>query len=303
MDPQLFKILDKYSESYQGQYCLAITDMYGRATIYHSKMDSVVSAARTVLTDADVFPPTSNDMPKASSGREAVDQRHSVLPRTPHYARPILSIPQYGNSSHGALNHRLGVYSTSWVTDGTRTQRFAPPSTIAFLATPPREKPQLEAVSSPPQKKLKITKSVKPAPDTPVKDPISTERLMVILEKLFLRLNQLISRDLAKEWIKVREPGKKANYPYAGGEFTKPPWWPAGVQHVGPHHMPRGERATLLAFLMVDMRHKKPELERCILVSDHNRHKELFDEMFELIERAFSTPKVEEEPAIDPSLL
>lgn len=70
----------------------------------------------------------------------------------------------------------------------------------------------------------------------------------------FRKIQQLMCRPIAGNWITVIEPGKMARYPYNGrprrrknqadvrivgesdGELTKPPWWPAGVPHKTPYH-------------------------------------------------------------------
>lgn len=62
---------------------------------------------------------------------------------------------------------------------------------------------------------------------------------------------QLNCRMLAKEFIKVIEPGKQVRHPYNGGkppagsalgstgdpEKTKPEWWPLSVMHREPDHL------------------------------------------------------------------
>jgi len=70
-------------------------------------------------------------------------------------------------------------------------------------------------------------------------------------EKIFLNLQQTNCRVLAKAYVKLVEPRKQVNYPYNGRKIvagktqqldpdeTKPPWWPTGVSHREPDHLPR----------------------------------------------------------------
>lgn len=70
-------------------------------------------------------------------------------------------------------------------------------------------------------------------------------------EKVFQNLQQTNCRVLAKAYVKLVEPRKQVNYPYNGRkivdgrtqqlnpEETKPPWWPAGVSHREPDHLPK----------------------------------------------------------------
>lgn len=76
-------------------------------------------------------------------------------------------------------------------------------------------------------------------------------------EKVFQNLQQTNCRVIAKAYVKLVEPRKQVNYPYNGRKIvagstqqlspdeTKPPWWPAGVSHREPDHLPKvGECAT-----------------------------------------------------------
>lgn len=70
-------------------------------------------------------------------------------------------------------------------------------------------------------------------------------------EKIFQNLQQTNCRVLAKAYVKLVEPRKQVNYPYNGRkiiagrtqqlspEATKPPWWPSGVSHREPDHLPK----------------------------------------------------------------
>jgi len=80
--------------------------------------------------------------------------------------------------------------------------------------------------------------------------------LRLYYEKIFQNLQQTNCRVIAKAYIKLVEPRKQVNYPYNGRktmegrvqqldpEATKPPWWPIGVCHREPDHLPKvGKRA------------------------------------------------------------
>jgi hypothetical protein len=70
-------------------------------------------------------------------------------------------------------------------------------------------------------------------------------------EKVFQNLQQTNCRVIAKAYVKLVEPRKQVNYPYNGRKIvagrtqqlepdaTKPPWWPAGVSHREPDHLPK----------------------------------------------------------------
>lgn len=70
-------------------------------------------------------------------------------------------------------------------------------------------------------------------------------------EKIFHNLQQTNCRIIAKAYIKLVEPRKQVNYPYNGRkiiegqtrqldpEASKPPWWPPGVSHREPDHLPK----------------------------------------------------------------
>lgn len=80
-------------------------------------------------------------------------------------------------------------------------------------------------------------------------------------EKVFQNLQQTNCRVLAKAYVKLVEPRKQVNYPYNGRKIvagrtqqlepdeTKPPWWPSGVSHREPDHLPKaGETVQSLSF-------------------------------------------------------
>ncbi|KAG0160854.1 hypothetical protein PDIDSM_8385 [Penicillium digitatum] len=85
-------------------------------------------------------------------------------------------------------------------------------------------------------------------------------------EKIFQNLQQTNCRIIAKAYIKLIEPRKQVNYPYNGRKIvegrtqqldpdaTKPPWWPRGVSHREPDHLPKVERIRLLVHMLCEMR-------------------------------------------------
>lgn len=70
-------------------------------------------------------------------------------------------------------------------------------------------------------------------------------------EQVFQTLQQTNCRVIAKAWVKIIEPRKQLQFPYNGRkvvadktiqfspEETKPPWWPPGVRHREPDHLPK----------------------------------------------------------------
>ncbi|ODM14263.1 hypothetical protein SI65_10318 [Aspergillus cristatus] len=85
-------------------------------------------------------------------------------------------------------------------------------------------------------------------------------------EKAFDNFQQLNCRMIAKAWIKLVEPRKQVNHPYNGRknvggtsqrvdpELTKPRWWPTGVTHKEPDHLPKPERVRLLIHILCELR-------------------------------------------------
>ncbi|KAJ5819429.1 hypothetical protein N7474_005020 [Penicillium riverlandense] len=84
-------------------------------------------------------------------------------------------------------------------------------------------------------------------------------------EKVFENLQQINCRILAKAYVKLVEPRKQVNYPYNGRKVvagrtrqlepdaTKPPWWPSGVSHREPDHLPKAERIRLLVHILCEL--------------------------------------------------
>lgn len=78
--------------------------------------------------------------------------------------------------------------------------------------------------------------------------------------KVFQNLQQANCRIIAKAYIRLVEPRKQLQYPYNGrksvggktqqynSEETKPPWWPLGVTHREPDHLPKSGRSSSSRF-------------------------------------------------------
>lgn len=75
-------------------------------------------------------------------------------------------------------------------------------------------------------------------------------------EKVFQNLQQKNCRVIAKAYVRLVGPHKQAQYPYNGRKTvagkkqqfspkeTKPLWWPPGVSHQEPNHLPKASEKT-----------------------------------------------------------
>jgi hypothetical protein len=73
------------------------------------------------------------------------------------------------------------------------------------------------------------------APPTGIESVFENEtEVTAYLTAKVTELQQNVCKLLAKAWIKVIEPKKPTTHPYAGGDATKPTWWPAHVRHKEP---------------------------------------------------------------------
>ena len=76
-------------------------------------------------------------------------------------------------------------------------------------------------------------------------------QVTLYLRETLRSMNQLNCKAVAKQWIKIIEPGKQGKHPYNGGrdatkagikgtpaanELKKPRWWPEGIDHKEPDH-------------------------------------------------------------------
>jgi hypothetical protein len=76
-----------------------------------------------------------------------------------------------------------------------------------------------------------------------------TEKVLACYESTLEMFQQENCESLIQAFISVIEPCKRSFYPYNGRlavgqhrddwdpERTKPPWWPAGMLHIEPHHL------------------------------------------------------------------
>ncbi|RJE19004.1 hypothetical protein PHISCL_08666 [Aspergillus sclerotialis] len=82
-----------------------------------------------------------------------------------------------------------------------------------------------------------------------------TQMVLEYYTNAFEDLQQRNCRQIAKAFICVVEPKKQSNHPYSGGwlrdpERTKPEWWPAGISHRDPDHLPLKQRIPLLTHIV-----------------------------------------------------
>ncbi|KAJ6088058.1 hypothetical protein N7499_004240, partial [Penicillium canescens] len=92
-----------------------------------------------------------------------------------------------------------------------------------------------------------------------------THFLRCYYTKVFENLQQTNCRLIAKAYVKLVEPRKQVFYPYNGRKTvagktheltpdeTKPPWWPSGVRHREPDHLPKAERIRLLVHILCEL--------------------------------------------------
>ncbi|KAJ5884682.1 hypothetical protein N7495_009192 [Penicillium taxi] len=154
------------------------------------------------------------------------------------------------------MGHELHGINTQGTEDNERTISFPQGSLEPATWLTPRESwPQTS-----PKAKEPLKEEQKVLISTRDKDI-----LRQYYEKAFKNLQQTNCRVLAKAYIKLVEPRKQVNYPYNGRKIvagttcqlepddTKPPWWPSGVSHREPDHLPRAERIRLLVHLLCEM--------------------------------------------------
>lgn len=63
------------------------------------------------------------------------------------------------------------------------------------------------------------------------------QKIISYYETSFTAIQQRACREIAKNCIKVIEPGKQKKHPYIHGDDSKPDWWPAEVTHLEPDHL------------------------------------------------------------------
>ncbi|WRT67190.1 uncharacterized protein IL334_004156 [Kwoniella shivajii] len=94
------------------------------------------------------------------------------------------------------------------------------------------------------------TNSLTPRSSTPI-SPMQTiilkpNEIENFYMERFTNLQQQTCKLVVKAWIKIIEPKKQMKFPYNKGEEFKPSWWPEGVKHREPDHLPKDERKLLL---------------------------------------------------------
>lgn len=217
--------------------------------------DSISESRHTILS-----PRVTGEFLRAvARSREAHAAQYQVSPQVPvSSAAPPFnnhsSAPSQGvtYSEMGDSQHRMQVQSQS--------ESSFPPT--MWLSNEPWP---LQASSQP----KKDFRGLNPNLALPQRASISVKErghLRLYYEKIFQNLQQTNCRIIAKAYIKLVEPRKQVNYPYNGRkivegrtqqldpEATKPPWWPRGVSHREPDHLPKVERIRLLVYMLCEMR-------------------------------------------------
>ncbi|KAJ5550189.1 hypothetical protein N7461_004887, partial [Penicillium sp. DV-2018c] len=123
--------------------------------------------------------------------------------------------------------------------------------------------------------------------------------------KVFQNLQQTNCRVISKVYVRLIEPRKQVNYPYNGRKTvagvtrqldpddTKPPWWPEGVSHREPDHLPKAERIQLLVHMLCDLRTSHGVTAQRLKAADQSIRRqilpatrlELLDEMYNIREK------------------
>ncbi|KAJ5743785.1 hypothetical protein N7533_008655 [Penicillium manginii] len=130
-------------------------------------------------------------------------------------------------------------------------------------------------------------------------------------EKIFQNLQQTNCRVLAKAYVKLVEPRKQVNFPYNGRKIvagqtqqldpddTKPPWWPTGVSHREPDHLPKAERIRLLVHILCELRTTYGITARKLKASDQPIRRQILPaERLEILDEVYQV-REEEEKLLD----
>ncbi|CAI7668131.1 unnamed protein product [Penicillium pancosmium] len=126
-------------------------------------------------------------------------------------------------------------------------------------------------------------------------------------EKVFQNLQQTNCRVLAKAYVKLVEPRKQVNFPYNGRKIvagqtqqldpddTKPPWWPTGVSHREPDHLPKAERIRLLVHILCELRTSYGITARKLKASDQPIRRQILPvERLEILDEVYQVREEEE---------
>ncbi|OQD72632.1 hypothetical protein PENDEC_c020G04837 [Penicillium decumbens] len=203
----------------------------------HEASRSIADSRETILS-----PRVTNEFLRAVARSRDSDQSHSQLEPGPQTAtRSIL--PSEQPALLAQISHTPHVQPALWP-----GQQEPWPTQVQQR----RKKPWNEELSLGNQK---TTISVR-----------DTDLLRGYYEKVFQNLQQTNCRVIAKAYVKLVEPRKQVNYPYNGRKIvagrtqqlepdaTKPPWWPTGVSHREPDHLPKIERIRLLVHILCELR-------------------------------------------------
>jgi hypothetical protein len=127
-------------------------------------------------------------------------------------------------------------------------------------------------------------------------------------EKVFQNLQQTNCRVIAKAYVKLVEPRKQVNYPYNGRKIvagrtqqlepdaTKPPWWPAGVSHREPDHLPKAERIRLLVHILCELRTSHGVTARRLKEAEQSIRRQISPpERLQLLDELYDVREAEEQ--------
>ncbi|KAK6461263.1 hypothetical protein DFJ63DRAFT_221631 [Scheffersomyces coipomensis] len=107
--------------------------------------------------------------------------------------------------------------------------------------------------------------TIKPAL-TITKDLIISRKLTKDLfshyNNLFHCVSQSVCKEVAKQWIKIAEPNKQANFPYKNFNRSKPDWWPHNVDHIEPDHLDKNGRVEVLISILRNPHFSLQEMQR-----------------------------------------
>ncbi|KAJ5308632.1 hypothetical protein N7508_004011 [Penicillium antarcticum] len=200
---------------------------------------AVASSRESQAVQGQLPPATPANQATDYNGHSTPPQRQIANPKEMNIDQSMQSMPQTGPSPH-----IQPVQPETWST---------PESWPQWQSSRPRKRnfggQNLNLISH-----QKVSISVK-----------DRDLLRHYYEKIFQNLQQTNCRVLAKAYVKLVEPRKQVNYPYNGRkiiagrtqqlspEATKPPWWPSGVSHREPDHLPKVERIRLLVHILCEL--------------------------------------------------
>ncbi|KAJ5087049.1 hypothetical protein NUU61_008356 [Penicillium alfredii] len=240
-------------------YALIYIDADGN--LRHQSSQSIADSYQTIVSPSvtDAF------LRAVARSRETHLSQYHVQPSAPMTPSPV-------TSAHSHLPSQIIPRPRSEMSLGREGPIHAPVSLGTPFQLTMRPMPQ-EATgawhrdSSHSKKKKVWNEDLDTAAHQRVRLSLGDEELLrLYYEKAFENLQQTNCRVLAKAYVKLVEPRKQVNYPYNGRKIvsgrtrqlapdaTKPPWWPSGVSHREPDHLPKVERIRLLVHIVRELR-------------------------------------------------